>query len=917
MVLLLSRTLIQLLDALTDPVFVKDHALRLVHVNQAFIDMVGLPREKLIGATDHHFLPSEQALAFQAQDQAVFASGLPLEGEEEICLPDGEPRVVKTKKSLFQIESGDTLLLGCLTDITEERRTERDLRLSEERFRQIADVSREFIWELNSDFGYTYIHDQAEWVLGVPREDIMGRTPFDFMDPEEAARVREWFESIKSLNEPFRDMIHTSRCSDGRTVWLQVSGHPIRAADGTLTGYRGTTLDITLQLQAERRLKRLVGIMERTEKLGHIGGWELNLQTNVLFWTDEVYHLHNLEPGEPPDVEYSLSFYPEPGRSTLRDTLNSAIALQSHFDIELPFILIGGDERRVRLIGQPVVVDGVVVALRGALQDVTDDRRQEQALSLAQRRAQLAIEGANLGAWDWNLVTDEAVFNDRWFTMLGYSPGDLPSTGTAFFTLLHQDHQESLKKAIQANCAREAEELDLELLMRAKDGNFRWILSRGRLIDWTPDGQPLRMVGTHLDIHDSKTRADDLARYVGELELARSQLQAQEEDLLQAKHRAEEASRAKSAFLANMSHEIRTPMNGVLGMGELLKQTPLNPEQSDLLESLLQSGRSMISVVNDVLDFSKIEAGRLDIVVEPFDVPHLISNIAAVFKSTAGARAISFSTSIDNTLPNTVAGDAARLQQVLVNLVGNALKFTPPGGTVKVSATVSVLDDQERLIFKVSDTGIGISPEAQSQIFEPFVQADNSITRRFGGTGLGLSITSRLIKLMNGSLELESTPGCGSEFTVSVPLSRHHQSETSPTSDLKAAPIQELKALRVLVAEDNAVNQKLIVKLLEKAGHHVTLAGNGLEVLARYDKGQFDVILMDVHMPEMGGEQATQIIRSGSINPQVPIVAVTANALAGDKERLLAIGMTHYVSKPIDTKELMRVLQVATQPRTP
>jgi CheY-like chemotaxis protein/two-component sensor histidine kinase len=358
-------------------------------------------------------------------------------------------------------------------------------------------------------------------------------------------------------------------------------------------------------------------------------------------------------------------------------------------------------------------------------------------------------------------------------------------------------------------------------------------------------------------------------------------------------------------------------MNGVLGMGELLKQTPLDPEQSDLLDSLLQSGRSMISVVNDVLDFSKIEAGRLDIVVEPFDVNHLISNIAAVFNTTANARAISFSTSIDSTLPKIVNGDSARLQQVLVNLVGNALKFTPPGGTVKVSAAASVLHEEERLIFKVSDTGIGISLEAQSQIFEPFIQADNSITRRFGGTGLGLSITSRLIKLMNGSLELTSTPGCGSEFTVSVPCSRHHQSETSPANDLKAQPIHERKALRVLVAEDNAVNQKLIVKLLEKAGHHVTLAENGLEVIARHGKGEFDVILMDVHMPEMGGEQATQIIRSGSINPHVPIVAVTANALAGDKERLLALGMTHYVSKPIDTKELMRVLQVATQPTTP
>ena len=658
--------------------------------------------------------------------------------------------------------------------------------------------------------------------------------------------------------------------------------------------------------EVEDRFRRLIELMHHSEQTARVGAWEWDISSGSVYWSDEIYRIHGLDPGTPPEISKALSYYPEAAREQLQKALKRAVDHKTNYEIELPIIRSNGEVAWLRSIGTPVIKDGKVVAMRGAAQDVTEKYLSISQLSAAKDFAQLALDGADLGAWDWNITTDTTVFNDRWYTMLGYQPEELPSVGASFFGLIHPDHKERVKEKIDAHIRDSSKNFEFEVPLRCKNGEYRWVLSRGHVLEWDDSRKPLRMAGTHLDIHDSKEREAQLTQYVKELESIKIQLQQKGMALDAARMRAEEASKAKSEFLANMSHEIRTPMNGVLGMGELLLHSDLNEEQRDLLTNLLDSGRSMITVVNDVLDFSKIEAGRLDVVNEPFSTRDLLSKLHSMFQAEAQVRRINFSVVTTPRVPAALIGDNSRLKQILVNLVGNALKFTPAQGKISVSVDYRT----PHLTLAVSDTGIGIPAAKQLLIFEPFSQADTSISRQFGGTGLGLSITTRLIKLLNGTLTLESKEGTGSTFTVTLPCPET-ELKTQGGTDSESPSLKDtlVKGLNILVAEDNPVNQKLISTLLDRAGHQVTIANNGREVIELHTGNQFDLILMDIHMPEVDGEQATKQIRAGKIRSAIPIIAVTANALLGDKERFLELGMDGYISKPLNSKELIDLIQ--------
>lgn len=387
---------------------------------------------------------------------------------------------------------------------------------------------------------------------------------------------------------------------------------------------------------------------------------------------------------------------------------------------------------------------------------------------------------------------------------------------------------------------------------------------------------------------------------------------------------AQAANQAKSVFLAIMSHEVRTPMNGIIGMTDLLLDTKLTPEQRDDLTLVKTSAESLLMVINDVLDFSKIEAGRLEFEKIPFDLNESLDETIRSMRFRATQKGLDLQFEIASSVPRYVVGDAGRLRQVLVNLVGNAIKFTETG---QVSIRVACKERFEggcRLQFDVADTGIGIPPDKQDAIFEPFTQADDSTARRFGGTGLGLAISARLVQLMGGKLWVEAPEaGPGSvfrfdaEFTVA-------SSEVTPerpsarTLESPAAP-QEANHLEVLLAEDNAVNQLLAVKLLEKRGYKITVVNNGLEALAAVANRQFDLLLMDVQMPEMDGLEAAAAIRQAEAGTgrHLPIVAMTAHAMKGDEERCLAAGMDGYVPKPVVPSRLFETIERACKLKAP
>jgi PAS domain S-box-containing protein len=390
-----------------------------------------------------------------------------------------------------------------------------------------------------------------------------------------------------------------------------------------------------------------------------------------------------------------------------------------------------------------------------------------------------------------------------------------------------------------------------------------------------------------------------------------------EQEADRARHAAEQASSAKSEFLANMSHEIRTPMNGIIGMSALALDGPLTADQADCISAVKSSAESLLALLNDILDFAKIESRKLDLEQIPFSVADLVAAAVQPLAFQAGQKQVTLLVDVASAVPAAIVGDPNRLRQVIANLVGNAVKFTERGSVVVSAAAETIGRGQITLHLSVRDTGIGISRDQCARIFEPFAQADQSTSRRFGGTGLGLTISATLVDLMGGRIWVESEPGLGSTFHIVLPFDIAAgativtQATSPPRLDPAPPSPSVARAMRVLVVEDNVVNQRVAVGLLSRRGHAVTIAPDGAEAIARLEHETYDVVLMDIQMPGMSGIEATAAIRARerASGRHVRIVAMTAHAMTGDRDRFLEAGMDGYVSKPIDSRTLFAIIE--------
>lgn len=523
----------------------------------------------------------------------------------------------------------------------------------------------------------------------------------------------------------------------------------------------------------------------------------------------------------------------------------------------------------------------------GTAVDIHDRKMAEDALRSNSERLKLAVEVTGLGHWDADLKMDTRYWSPEMRSILGLTPEE-PVGQETFLDRIHPDYRTWIREEFYDRIAdRPPEGYKAEFpILRADNGQERWVALYGRRF-MDEVGHPVRTVGTILDITDRRQHA--------------AELQA-------AKEAAEQASLAKTDFLASMSHEIRTPLNGILGYTDLLlHDSALSPDQARQLERIKSAGAALLTVVNDVLDFSKIEAGQVEIEHLPFSLGALVADATSIVRSAAQKKNLDLQFQSDPNLPSRLIGDQDRLRQVLLNLLNNAVKFTPAGSVVVTVEAEALGDEACSVRCSITDTGIGIPAALSGRLFQRFSQVDSSIRREYGGTGLGLAISKRLIELMGGEIGVTSKEGRGSTFwfRVELPIAGEEQGLGTVT---KPVPALALSA-RILLAEDNEINQEIARAMLEAAGHRVDVVTDGAAAVMAAQTGAYDLVLMDVQMPVMDGLTAARHIRSLSSPAQaIPIIAMTANVLPQQVEAVLAAGLDDHIGKPFKREDLYETI---------
>ena len=748
----------------------------------------------------------------------------------------------------------------------------------------------------------TWVNPAFEALTGYSAEESIGRKPGQLLQCAETdpATVATISAALKQGSAIKTQILNRSKA--GRLYWLDLEIQPAFDAQGGLEGFLAIETDITeIMLAKQRKREALAAALSReainsnVAAMAGIGAWDMDVKTGVVTVTPQARRVLDLDDDEPWTFDRGADQFAEDAQPLVREAIAQSLATDTPFEFEQP--LVTGKGRRIwaRVVGRPLRVEGEPVRLAGAIQDITSQRTEREILREALETAKLALAGRSayqeaLDRFAIVAVTDRrgdiTFVNDRFCEISGYSDGELLG---ANHRILNSGHHPRAFFTDLWRTISSGQPWHGEICNRNKSGNLYWV-------DTTivplvgADGRPEQYASVRYEITQRKTDDDRRIALLEELDERRQA--------------AEAATVAKSEFLANMSHELRTPMNGVIGMLDLLMKTHLEAEQAERASTALYSARNLLVILNDILDFSKIESGQVAVESIALQPAALIDELSGQLADRADEKDIRLTWSIAPDTPDWVLGDPARIRQVLNNLAGNAVKFTEQGEVAVCVRYDPKGPGEGQLIFEVRDTGIGLSAEAQGQIFNRFVQADASTTRRFGGTGLGLAISRQLARLMGGDIDVQSREGVGSTFTFTL----RAPATDAPGAGVRAEPVEPAfdRPLKILAADDHAVNRMIVQMYMQLAGHEVTMVEDGKQALEAMNEQDFDLVLMDIQMPVMDGLAATRQIRALK-HPKcdVPIIALTANAMTGDRETYLAEGMTDYVAKPIDPATLL------------
>ncbi len=633
-----------------------------------------------------------------------------------------------------------------------------------------------------------------------------------------------------------------------------------------------------------------------------IGGWEVDLVANTIFWSDETCRIHGVQPGYSPQLSEAIQFYAPQARPMIEAAVAQAIATGQRWDLELPFIQKDGTEIWVRTLGMAEVVLDRPVRLLGAFQDITARRLADAALVISESQFRGAFETAAHGMCLVSLQGGFIKVNESLCVMLGYSNAELLATN--FQTITHPEDLNADLNYLHQLLEQKIESYQMEKRYFHKRGYIIWILLSVSLVR-TSEGLPIHFVSQIIDITDRKNA---------------------ETNLLAAKRAAEDSNRAKSSFLATMSHEIRTPMNGILGMLQLLQHTELTSRQIDYTRKAEGATQALLGIINDILDFSKVEAGKLELDNQALVIGELMRELSVILSANLGSKNVEVLFLIAADVPPVVIGDALRLRQVLINLAGNALKFTEQGEVLLGIRMLKREADQVELAFSIRDTGIGIPADKLGYIFEGFSQAESTTSRRFGGTGLGLAISQRLVALMGGTLAVESELGKGSRFFFNIRLgvgptlaAASSSSHADPAGDrhLQALLVPGGAGLRVLIVDDNSLSREILNAMAIAMRWQVECVVSGEAAIAHLQQGDaphYDIVLMDWRMPGMDGWEATRKIRQLEHGGQAPVVIMVTAAsreLISTKSMLETDLIDGYLVKPITASMLYEAVAEA------